>query len=56
MDLTRAKAYLQAALEPCIANHPRRIAILNKCARILGHSARKDSDLSDLELFDPMLL
>ncbi|KAH0826171.1 hypothetical protein J3R83DRAFT_5594 [Lanmaoa asiatica] len=50
MDSTRAKTYLQKALELCPSGHPSRIFILNNSARILGNLARRDSDLSGLEL------
>ena len=49
-DSTRAKTYLQQALELCPLHHSRRPAILNNYARILGNLAKKSSDLSDLEL------
>ena len=50
MDSTRAKAYLQQALELCPPGHSTRLSILNNSARILGNLARRDSVLPDLEL------
>ena len=50
IDSSRAKAYLQQALELCPSDHPIRLNILNNSGRILGNLARKNSDFSNLEL------
>ena len=50
MDSTRAKTYLQQALELCPSGHPMRLPTLNNYGRTLANLARKNFDLSDIEL------
>lgn len=50
MDSTRARTYVQQALDLCPPGHSIRLAALNNSARILGRLRRRDSDLPDLNL------
>lgn len=50
MDSIRARSYLQQALELCPLDNPIRLAVLNNYARITGNLAKKNSDITDLEL------